>query len=591
MAFFDYNLKEQLKGLKIAVYLRKSSEAEDKQVRSIEGQELDIYEAIIQKFGLEKNIVVIYRESKSAFETGRPDFNDMMSKIEEGLVNALIVWHPNRIARNTEDGGKFCHAMRKGKIELVVTPNSIFENNPRDNEYLMNEFARATRDSGDKSEAVKRGNKTKLGIGHVPSGRLSEGYIHSKNEKGESINIADPERFPLLRKAVELILNGTCTPKEALDVLNNDMGYRTKKTRRTGDNPLSKSGWYHLLNDLKYCGKLKRKEGAFMTNFPQLMSPEESEIIRVRLGKNATRRKTKKEWAYTGEVLCESCKGFITMEEKWQIICPNCKTKFAQANNRFACTGCMLPIEDMKEPKVLHYIWLHCGKTKKTIDGEKCKQPSVAVLDFESQVDRLLEKITIPEEFTKWAVKWLRNLHSVEVDDRTTIKRNLQSLDQAIQKKLDNLLDHLLKDLVKEDEYTKKKESLLFEQQQVRKKLMETDSRADNWLELCEQTFNFATYARVWFKNGNNEQKRAILHTLGSNLYLDNKILLINQRKPFEIIAGAKEKISILMETFEPNEKFDISNQTATSDPHIPSLLPSRDLNPNTILQRDVSYH
>lgn len=52
----------------------------------------------------------------------------------------------------------------------------------------MTEFTRAARDSGDKSDAVKRGNRTKLKAGFMPSGRLAEGFDHVKNDKGEMVN-------------------------------------------------------------------------------------------------------------------------------------------------------------------------------------------------------------------------------------------------------------------------------------------------------------------------------------------------------------------------------------------------------------------
>jgi len=205
----------------------------------------------------------------------------------------------------------------------------------------------------------------------------------------------------------------------------------------------------------------------------------------------------------------------------------------------------------------------------------------VAVENFEDQVDRLIEKMTIPEKFTKWAISWVRKLHAEEVQERTAINKNMQNFYNDIQKQIDELLDIRLKGLIENEEYQKKKGLLLLEKAEVKDKLKTTDNRADDWLDLCERTFNFATYARIWFAKGNNEQKRSILHALGSNLTLNDKILSLEQRKPFLIINGMKEKLSILMETFEPNEKIDLTSQIASSDPTTLSLLRSRDSNPN----------
>jgi hypothetical protein len=467
---------------------------------------------------------------------------------------------------------------------------AIYENTPRDKEYLMNEFTRATRDSDDKSEAVKRGNRTKLKVGHVPSGRLSEGYVHVKNERGESINDSDPERFPLLRKAIELMLNGSHTPIEALIALNNDMGYRTKLTKRTGNEPLSDSTWYKLLNDTKYCGNLVRSEGEFSTDFPSLMTPEEFGKIQILLGRKSSRRRTKKSWPYTGEMNCGGCGGFITMEERWQIICPVCKTKFHKAADRFNCKNCGIPIEEMKNPTILHYIHLHCTKILLP-DGSRCKQPSLDVEDFEGQVHKLIEKLTIPERFSKWAIKWLQKLSEIEVNDRSLINNNLQKLHNDVQKQLDDLLDLRLRGLVDDAEYQKKKEILLLEKKEVNQRLTTTDVRADDWMDLCERTFNFVTYAHIWFDKGDNIQKRAILHALGSNLTLDGKVLSIQQHKPFMVINGMKEKHGILLETIGPEDSIDTITQKAGSKDSVPSLLRGRDSNPDKRLQRPLSYH
>ncbi len=575
MAFLDYNLQQILQESKSAKYLRRSStDTEDKQMRSIEGQDEDLESDVIQRFNL-KNILT-FSESQTAFKEGRPQFNELVEQIELGNVNVVIVWHANRIARNYADGGRFVQLMSDGKLKMVVTPHGIFENSPRDQEYLMNEFTRATRDSGDKSVVVKRGNKTKLKKGYIPSGRLAEGFIHTKNTKDEMVNSADPDRLPLIVKAIKLILTQTHTPREALDILNNDWGYRTHKTKRTGDQPLSDSTWYKILSDPKYYyGEIHRSEGIFTAadDFPRPFTQEDYEKIQIILGNKSARRRTKKDWPYTGlGIICGGCNGTIIMDEKWQIICSFCKVKFHKAKDRDRCPNCENLIANMETPKILHYTWLY-GNHKQLPDGSKCTQPSLAIKDFEQQIDRLLAQFSIPESFTKWAIKWLQKESEKEVQDRTIIKKSLQDLDNDIQKQIDNLLDSLLKELVTPDQYKNKQELLLLEQQQVRRRLKETDTRADIWLELSEKTFIFAAYARYWFANGTNQQKKEILSTIGSNLMIKDKNLLLYQHKPFKILNGMKEKIEILLDVFEPEELLDMTIYSNTSNPVIPSLL------------------
>src|SRR5579872_7077439 len=116
MAFLDYDLQRQLQQSKPAKYLRRSStDTEDKQMRSIEGQDEDLETDVIQRFGI-TNIQTFY-ESQSAFKEGRPQFNELIQQIELGNVDVVIIWHANRIARNYADGGRFVQLLADGKLK------------------------------------------------------------------------------------------------------------------------------------------------------------------------------------------------------------------------------------------------------------------------------------------------------------------------------------------------------------------------------------------------------------------------------------------------------------------------------------------
>lgn len=51
----------------------------------------------------------------------------------------------------------------------------------------------------------------------------------------------------------------------------------------------------------------------------------------------------------------------------------------------------------------------------------------------------------------------------------------------------------------------------------MRKQTKETEERIDNWVELTEKVFDFATHAHSAFLTGSLETKKQILMALGSN--------------------------------------------------------------------------
>ncbi|HCR36107.1 TPA: hypothetical protein DIU22_03650, partial [Candidatus Woesebacteria bacterium] len=76
---------------KFFLYARKSTDVEDKQVQSIEGQ-LDELRILAKKENL--NIVEEFIEKRSAKIPGRPIFNKMLDSIERGLASGILSWHP-----------------------------------------------------------------------------------------------------------------------------------------------------------------------------------------------------------------------------------------------------------------------------------------------------------------------------------------------------------------------------------------------------------------------------------------------------------------------------------------------------------------
>src|ERR1700683_679392 len=85
------------------IYVRKSTEGEDRQARSIGDQLAEIREAVHRKH---LDDVGSFEESRSAKTKGRPLFNEMLDRIEAGEADGVIAWHPDRLARNALVGGR-----------------------------------------------------------------------------------------------------------------------------------------------------------------------------------------------------------------------------------------------------------------------------------------------------------------------------------------------------------------------------------------------------------------------------------------------------------------------------------------------------
>ena len=115
---------------KYFLYARKSSEDDDRQVMSIEAQLFELRE-YARKENLE--ILAEFQESKSAKTPGREVFGDMMTRIERGEAQGILAWHPDRLARNSIDGGRVIYAVDTKKLVSMRFP-TFWLCKPVDNE-------------------------------------------------------------------------------------------------------------------------------------------------------------------------------------------------------------------------------------------------------------------------------------------------------------------------------------------------------------------------------------------------------------------------------------------------------------------------
>lgn len=476
--------------MKYFLYCRKSTEDEDRQVLSIQSQRSEMERLVAGWPDVE--IVETFEESYSAKAPGRPVFEAMLKRIAKGEAAGIVAWHPDRLARNSVDGGRIIYLLDTKRLANLKFATFTFENNAQGKFMLSIIFGYSKYYVDSLSDNVRRGNRAKIANGWRP-GIAPLGYL---NDKAAKTIVVDPDRFPLVQKIWQLMLTGVYRPRQLWEMATRDWGLRTVKRKRSGGKPPALSAFYTMLTNPFYAGVLERDGKTYPGKHQPVVTLDEFARVQQFLGRPHQPRPKKWDFAFTGLIRCGECGFAVTAEEK---------------TNRFSS----------------RYTYYHCSRRRLDFD---CGQPYVRLEEMERQILDFLREITIPESFHRWILKKLEASSTQEHESLAARQRSLESTRASLEKELANLTKLRIRDLLTDEDFLAQRQELERELLSVRSRLHAGDDHA---FELARSVVSFSTSAVHSFEAGDSMVKRMILTIAGSNLVLYEGKLNVDARKPF----------------------------------------------------------
>lgn len=528
-------MKKQIEKIVYGVYYRKSSEDKNKQVQSIPDQER-IIDAIIKNEGL----VVGKKypgESQTAYVPGRPIFADLIKDISTGKINSILVWHTNRLSRNSVDAGMIVYLMDTGKLKQVRTPSKTYINNSADKFFLHLELIMSKKDSDDKSEVVNRAIEGRAKRG-LPNGVAHIGYINDQTkEKGNRNWLEDPVRHPLVKKLLTMMLSGKHSVRDLYEYAKDELKLTTPNRKNLGGKPIALSYMYTLLRDPIHAGFFLQKSNKEIieyqfTGFEPMITKEEYWKIQDLLGRKGMPRTTKRKAVYNHFTKCGACGGNLSTDFKFQVICSSCKKKFSYLN-RDTCPSCNLAIDKMINPTFLTYVFYYCISNKK--HRTNCPNSSIEEKNLETQlVDDIEQNLAISKELSMWCIDNIGKLKDETLNDVINIQKNLEQEKIAVENKIKRLTLHR----ISRDFSLEENSELDNIQKELRNELSLLEFKASDtnvdWLDEAKKDFNLLSEIILIIKTGTVEQKKDILHAFGSNLIISDKKLAVINKKSME---------------------------------------------------------
>jgi site-specific DNA recombinase len=468
---------------KYILYARKSTDVEDKQVLSIEAQLTEL-----RAYAKNENLQIIDElvEKQSAKVPGRPIFGSMLKRIENGEVSGILAWHPDRLARNSVDGGQIVYLLDQTYLQALKFPTFWFENTGQGKFMLSIAFGQSKYYVDNLSENTKRGLRQKIRRGEMP-GRAPLGYLNDIRTK---TIILDKQIAPLVLQAFELYKQGDQRLRDVADFLLN------KGIKTSGGLPLKKDFIAKMLTNPFYYGHFcyagEIYEGKHTPLVSKKLFDEIQTVFDRRKHKRTTRTNTPKPLC--GLLRCGSCSMMITADT--------------------------IP-KHQKNGISRYYTYYHCTKKRK---GVKCPEPHIRAELLDEQLSDLLNEYALPDS-------WLESLNTMLDTDEQKAEQTsgvfiaqTQTKIANLQSKLQRLLDSYLDQDIERETYLAKKAELLSQKKSLEEQSGKLTLAANAWLKPARQWLTRAnSICKVAESDDLLTKKELCQEIFGSNLILKSK--------------------------------------------------------------------
>ena len=478
------------------LYVRKSTDVEDKQVLSVAAQITELKE-FAMRMGI--YIVDVIIEKETAKKPGRKKFNKMLERIEAGEANGILAWMPDRLSRNSIDSGKIIYMLDQNLLLDLKFPHFWFENTPQGKYMLANEFNASKQYVDNLSLNTKRGLRQMVRDGRYPRG-APLGYYNDMRSKTIKI---DRKTAPIVRQAFELYARGDKRLDEIADFLFTH-GIHTKKgmvrgKKTTGNKPHSRTRVARMLANPFYYGHFRYLGEVHEGKHKGIISKQlfdQVQTVLERRGKTA--RKINEPLPLCGLVHC-SCGMMFTAETR---------------------------IKRQKNGNVHVYVYYRCTRKSKTV---VCREPHIRAEELDRQLSALLLCYAMP---ASWAGKLRELIDKDEASEKANFTHRVVGDKEAVARlseKMQRLLDSYLDGDVERELYQDKRAEILGKKKLLEEQIEQTTLGVSAWVEPMKQWIEtVVSICKIAKGDDLNAKKSLCLEIFGSNLQIRQKEVVIN---------------------------------------------------------------
>lgn len=438
----------------------------------------------------------------------RPDLQRMFKYIKTHQVTYCIVHKLDRLARDRLVDLEIQRNLIEAGVTLVSVTESIDET---PSGTLVHGVMSAIAEFYSKNLAaeVTKGLTQKIATGGTP-GRAPLGYLNVRKHTDEGREYrtveVDPERAPLIQWAFAAYAAGNMSVERILTDLT-ARGLTTVGTPQRPPKPVSRSGFFKLLRNPYYIGRIRYNGAVYDGNHPPIVDTEVWERVQRLLDSRAQAdvRYRKHEHPLKGILYCATCKSRLHLD--------------------FA-----------RNKQGIRYAYYVCsGRTSKRTN---CTRKAVPVGIAEDLVQTCYQRIGISETAYTALAKQVDAAFDERMASRSQELAELTATRKRLQAESEKLLAAHFADAIDLETLKRHQDRIRTGLAEIDRKLEADHEQYTGQRKYLASAMKLLTYCAAMYKQSDDEAKRLANQAFFNKIYIgEDEQPTVELAEPFNALA------------------------------------------------------
>ncbi len=479
-------------------YIRVSTTGQAEEGFSLENQKRAIQEYCA--YAKMRLVRVFVDEGKSARTTNRPEFQEMLTGIKNGVADCIVIYKIDRFARNAIDYTR----IRKELETLQVGFYSVSEGDLMSKNAFVYGNVLATMaewESMMNSDRTKDALMQKFRNGWQPC-PPPLGFRSVGGDGEQKTCEIDPYAGPIIKKMFELYSTGQYSMVTLQEWLQD------KNLISKNGTIISFSRINNVLRNDFYYGKIRWRGQEKMGNHTPLIN---------------------KQLFDTCQYILEKHRHFLLRERKYDFLLRG----FVYCPCGMRLVGDVATIRS-NHKKIGYY---HCQKRY----SPGCKQKYVQAKDLEEQIENIIKKLEFTEEFITQVQEQAQRFLNTGKKETRGIRQTLLNQRTALELKRNKLEDLLIDESIDRDTYKRKHAETTQQIANLQTQTEEVEEERKLDIPLIDETLFLSRDIYKTYKSAADPLKRHYLRFFYERFVIDNKVIVEAKPTPiFEALLAAK---------------------------------------------------